>query len=621
MTPADPGMVTVIFQPMNRVVLVPVGTSVLDAIRLSGILFESICGGKGECGKCRVIHVRGACEKGIAGDTCALTPVEIADSYCLACRTFLNGSCEFTIPVESRIDTPKILPGPVLSPTELSPVVTKYRTSDNDHAVPSYGTRSIRLDGYTGPRPRMTPEQRERLLGSPSPNTVTVSVATGYPEVIEAGDGDTTGQVPGIAIDLGTTTVVGTLTNLADGSILASASVLNRQITYGEELITRIAVARDPAMLRKLQEAAVGSINAVIERLAQQAAIQPASVLDVSIAGNTVMNYLLLGQNPHVLELVNADVTREPAIVPAGELGIAVHPRASVYCLPNVSRFVGGDAVGDVLVSGMCGTGELSLVIDLGTNGEIVFGNREWLASASCASGPAFEGAGIVCGIRAMKGAIEHVAIDPVSAEVTITTIGGGKPKGICGSGIIDAAAGMAAAGIIDFTGKLQEDSPGVRRGTQGLEYVLVPRDLTATHRDIVITAQDMAYLIDSKAAACGAIGVLMKKYHISVDDVRHVYLAGAFGAYMDRKKVVQFGIIPDFPYARFHHLGNGSLAGALATLMSLAMREEAVAIAKKMVYIDLLADSDFIDEYSAAVYIPGKPEYSPSGRKPGSGS
>jgi len=605
---------------MDRVVQVPSGTSVLDAIRHAGILFESICGGKGECGKCRVIHVKGPCKKSISGDTCSLTPAEIAEAYCLACRTYVTGDCEFTIPVESRIDAPKILFGSGGKPSELCPVVAKYLTSDNGLAVPSYGTRSIRLEGYTGPRPGMSGEQRARILGSPSPHTVTVSTATGYPEVIAVEDGDTTRQIPGIAIDLGTTTVVGTLVDLADGSILGSASTLNRQITYGEELITRIAVARYPAGLRKLQEAVTGSINAVIASLAGQAGIPQGSILDVSVAGNTVMHYLLLGRDPHALELVNADVSRVPAVVLSGDLGIAVNPRARVFCLPNVSRFVGGGAVGDVLVSGMSGSSDLSLVIDLGTNGEIVFGNHEWLASASCASGPAFEGAGIVSGIRAMKGAIEHVTIDPETARVTIATIGGGKPKGICGSGIIDAAAGMVAAGIIDFTGKLLEKAPGVHWGEEGLEYVLVPRDQTSTHRDIVITAQDMAYLMDSKAAACGAIGVLMKKYRITVDDVRHVYLAGAFGAYMDRQKVVEFGIIPDFPHARFHHLGNGSLAGALAALMSRKKRDESVAIAKKMVYIDLLADLNFIDEYSAAIYIPGKPEYFPASREPGTG-
>jgi uncharacterized 2Fe-2S/4Fe-4S cluster protein (DUF4445 family) len=283
-----------------------------------------------------------------------------------------------------------------------------------------------------------------------------------------------------------------------------------------------------------------------------------------------------------------------------------------VYCIPNVSRFVGGDAVGDVIISGMNRSLDLSLLIDLGTNGEVIFGNSEWLASASCASGPAFEGAGITCGVRAMKGAIDHITIDPTNHHITWTTIGGEKPRGICGSGIIDAAAAMFKAGIIDFTGKIIDGMPGVRHSDGGPEYVIVSREDTATGLDIVITRQDMAYLIDSKAAGCGAIGVLMKKYRITAGDVRHVYLAGAFGAYTNLESIITFGIFPDFFNAEYHSIGNGSLAGACATLVSQNKRIEAESVAGKMVYIDLLVDSDFAEEYSAATYIPGKKEYFP---------
>jgi uncharacterized 2Fe-2S/4Fe-4S cluster protein (DUF4445 family) len=255
---------------------------------------------------------------------------------------------------------------------------------------------------------------------------------------------------------------------------------------------------------------------------------------------------------------------------------------------------------------------ELSLLVDLGTNGEMIIGNADWLASVSCASGPAFEGAGITSGMRAMRGAIEHITIDPETGAAAWTTIGGQRPRGICGSGIIDAAAGMAAAGILDFTGRLVEGKPGVVEGENGLTYVLVPKNQSETGRDIVLTSQDMVYLMDSKAAACGAIGVLLKKYRIRPEDIRHVYLAGAFGAYTDLGSITRFGIIPRFINAEFHPIGNGSLAGAAATLLSEGKRKEAGTIAEKMVYIDLLVDVDFIEEYTAALYIPGKKEYFP---------
>jgi uncharacterized 2Fe-2S/4Fe-4S cluster protein (DUF4445 family) len=388
--------------------------------------------------------------------------------------------------------------------------------------------------------------------------------------------------------------------------------VLNRQITFGEELVTRMSAIKDKGGQERLQKAATGSINAVIDRLTTDPQIKAPAIHDVCIAGNTVMMYLLTGRDPSVLELANTPVPREPIIVRARNLGLSVNPDAYIYCLPNVSRFVGGDAVGDIIAAGMHLSGDLSLLIDLGTNGELVFGNKDWLASASCASGPAFEGAGITSGMRAMRGAVDHVSIDPETARVSWTTIGNERPRGICGSGIIDAAAEMVRSGILDFTGHLVEGKPGVRKGSDGPEFVLVPKENTATGRDIIITPQDMAYLMDSKAAVCGAIGVLMKKYRISVADVRHVFLAGAFGAYADMQNVVGFGIIPRFLNAAFHPIGNGSLSGACAALRSLTRRHEAESVARKMVYIDLLTDSDFIEEYSAAIYIPGKKEYFP---------
>jgi uncharacterized 2Fe-2S/4Fe-4S cluster protein (DUF4445 family) len=211
-----------------------------------------------------------------------------------------------------------------------------------------------------------------------------------------------------------------------------------------------------------------------------------------------------------------------------------------------------------------------------------------------------------------MRGAIDHVAIDPESCTVSFSTIAHERPRGICGSGIIDAAAAMVLAGILDFTGRIVEGRPGVRTGADGPEFVLVHKEKTATGQDIIVTRQDLAYLMDSKAAACGAIGVLLKKYRISINDVRHVYLAGGFGEYADRNRLVTFGILPAFPRAEFHPIGNGSLSGACAVLMSAKKRAEARAVAAMMVYIDLLVDADFIEEYTAALYIPGKKEYFP---------
>lgn len=604
------GLVTVSFSPVNQQVSVPKGTTVLDAIRRTAILFESICGGSGECNKCRVIFVQGQCDAGSPLSVHGLTDEEIKNHYCRACHTHILGDCEFIIPVESRIFSPQILTNMINDIAEPAPSGVKYLMLPGNDANVRTTPRSLRLVGYTWTRPHMTKEQYDRLLHANQPVTVTITRTNGYPEVIAIEDGDTRQQTYGLALDLGTTTVVGVLVNLSDGSIRAQASTLNRQITLGEELLTRIHAGKKPEGRATLQRLATESINDVIDQLLISAGVDRSSLYDVCIGGNTVMEYLLAGKDCHDLELVNTVISRKPMVFRAHKLGIGAHPEAYVYFLPNVSRFVGGDAVGDVVASGMHASKDLSILIDLGTNGEVVLGNADWLASVSCASGPAFEGAGVSSGMRAMRGAIESVTIDPDQFSIVAATVGDAPPRGICGSGIIDAAAEMVHAGILDFTGKIVDGKPGVRMSPAGPEYVLVPKSGTATGRDIVITTPDMAYLMDSKAAVLGSIGVLLKKYRISAGQIKNVYLAGAFGTYADTKNIVRFGIIPDFYNATFHGIGNGSLSGACAALISDKKRKDAQDVADIMVYIDLLCEADFVEEYASAIYIPGKKEY-----------
>ena len=455
----------VLFHPVNKLVTVHKNSTVLDAIRQAGIPFESICGGKGECNKCRVIFLSGSCTAGSPASIKGLTPVEIERNYCRACQTLITGNCEFALPVESRIDTPRILLSSLLiliPPVSRCEEISSPAGTGRSHLSPAH--RSLRLEGYTGTRPHMTRQQHDELLAADKIVTVTLTTANGYPEVIRIEDGDTRDRLYGVALDLGTTTVVGVLVNLASGAVLAEASVMNRQITYGEELLTRIAYAKTPAGLKHLQEAAIESINEVIGTLAATAQeFLHHRSSDLCLAGNTVMSHLLLGLDTRGLEQPNPDISRDPVIVKAHSLRIGSDPNAYLYILPAVSRFIGGDAVGDVITSGMPASQDISLMIDLGTNGEIVLGNADWLASVSCASGPAFEGAGISSGMRAMRGAIDHVTIDPASCQVSCTTIQNEPPRGICGSGIIDAAAAMVSAGILDFTGKLVETKPGVR--------------------------------------------------------------------------------------------------------------------------------------------------------------
>jgi len=605
--------VTILFNPMSRMITMPAGHSVLDAIREAGIQFEAICGGKAQCGKCRVIRIRGDCSEDQEICCQCLSPGERRQGYKLACITKVWSDAEFTIPVESRIDQPQILLTSEVKDCELKPAASWFQVQVIRDGPSALLGPSIRLDGYTGVKPQITREISKEIMASPGPVTALITMAGGSPEVIEIRSSNSSPKAYGVAVDLGTTTVAALLVDLETGKILTRSSALNRQITYGEELVTRIAIGRSPSGLASLRSAAVGSINEAISRLVTDAGIDHDDVVDCCIGGNTVMCWLFAGIDPSPLDYVDAEVATAPVMIRADAAELRIYPKAWVWCLPAVSRFVGGDAVGDLITSGIDQSEELSLLIDLGTNGEILLGNKDWLVSTSCASGPAFEGAGLRCGMRAMLGAIEHVTIDQETGEATVRVIGDTLPKGICGSGIIDAAPAMAKAGILDFSGKIVEGAPGVRNTEDGPGYVLVPAEKTGTGRDIMITKQDMAYLMDTKAAVCGAISVLMMKYRVKITDIRHVYLAGAFGTFGSIDKLTEFGIIPEFPHAEFHRIGNGSLTGAYHALISINSRDRAVRIAEKMGYIDLLVDTDFIDEYWAALRIPGKEELFPS--------
>jgi len=608
-------LVRVVFNPMDKVIEVERGTILLDAIREAGINIRSICGGEGECGTCKVILDKGGVSDASTKYTKWLSSQEVSEGYHLACQTRVLSDCEFTIPVESRVARPKILLNTKMTIDKLDPASKKYLVS----LLPSRNDehRPIKLHGYSGPSPKVNSEIYNKLLSISEPTTATLSIIKTPPEIINVESGDKTSSNYGLAIDIGTTTIVTLLVDLINGKILGKAAGLNKQITYGETLITRIAFSRKTkGGLQKLQQAVVKTINDLVDRLTSDAGIKKEEITSISAGGNTVMNHLLAGVDVDYLWYVDANdkVPRKPVIKKAKVLGLNANPEAYVYCLPNVSRFLGGDVVGDIVASGMYDSDETSLLVDMGTNGEIVFGNRDWFVSCSVASGPAFEGAGIRFGMRAMQGAIEHVKIDHESHEAEYTVIGNKRPRGICGSGLIDAAAEMFCVGILDFRGKIVEDGTSlVRKGSDDLEYIIAPAEKTATGRDIVITQRDMDYLMDSKAAACGGIMVLMRKISLSIYDIKNFYLAGAFGAYTNLENATKLGIFPEFPNAKIHPIGNGSLSGAYATLLSMKKQDDVNTIAQNTLYIDLLADVMFAETYSESIYIPGPKELFPS--------
>jgi uncharacterized 2Fe-2S/4Fe-4S cluster protein (DUF4445 family) len=607
----------VLINPLNVELRAMKGDVLLDVMRDGGVRIEALCGGKGICGKCRVIHESGDIQVFSDAHQKFLSQEELEEGYKLACTTRILGDCIFTLPTESRIDRPQILLSATLNIEKLDPSSKKYLLDsspyvDNQLLIPH---RTIRLKVYRGVQPRVEEEVYGKLqvIGE-GPLTAIVSKTNGFPEIIDVEPGDRTNINYGLAVDIGTTTIVGILVDLNSGNILSTASEMNRQITYGEELVTRISFSRTKEGLDRLQRIVINTINDVIAQVTQDTAIDPEDITDICAGGNTVMNHLFAGIDPGYLEIANVEVSREPIIRKAKRLGLNVNPEAYVYCVPNVSRFLGGDAIGDVLASEMHISEDISLMVDLGTNGEIIFGNNSWLFSSSCASGPAFEGTGVRHGMRGAIGGIDHLNINPESYKAVYTTIGNTKAKGICGSGLIDLVAELFKVGLLDFVGKL---TPGktslVREGKWGLEYVVVPEAKTVIGQDIVLTQADLDYVIDSKAAACGAITVLMKKLKITIEDIKHLYVAGAFGTYTNLENAFKLGIFPELPNADVHPIGNGSLSGAYATLMSIGKRREAKDIAERTVYIDLLVDVEFMEEYSRALYLPGAKEYFPT--------
>lgn len=605
----------ILFNPINREITAETGDVLLKRMREEEVRIEALCGGKGQCGKCKVILEKGVVEKISTVPDKFLSEEELRSGYYLACMIKLQSDCVFTIPAESRVERPQILLSALLSYDDVSPSVKKYFVEQSRNKIPLFFSPSLSLVEYHGIKPRLSDELFGRYEGIQNATaTATVSRTSGFPEIISFEAGDTRDRMYGLALDIGTTTIVGILVDLKTGDILSQASSLNSQITYGEELVTRIAFSRDPVGLSKLQQSVVQSINSVIKQLLDGKLVGNEEIYDVCVGGNTVMNHLFAGHVVDYLDEANVKVSREPIIKKAVNIGLETNREAYSYCLPNVSRFLGGDAIGDVLAADMHKSEEIGLIVDLGTNGEIIFGNSDWLFSCSCASGPAFEGEGVRHGMRGAAGGIDHVKINPDTFVSEVSVIGGYKPKGIVGSGLIDIVAELYEKGLIDFVGKFIPDvSQLVRKGKWGWEYVILSGEKTGISQDIVITQSDLDYVIDSKAAACGAVTVLMKKLKIGVNDVKNVYLAGAFGNYANLENAVKIGLFPEFPNSRIKPIGNGSLSGAYATLVSDKKRIESGEIAEKMVYIDLILDTEFIEEYSKALYIPGAKEYFPS--------
>ncbi|MFQ6066969.1 MAG: ASKHA domain-containing protein [bacterium] len=616
--------IRVFFEPYHKVIEVSKGRTLLEAASQANVYVSSICGGDGICGKCRLVVKKGAIH---TTPTTLLSRDEIQKGYVLACQSRVVEDVEIEVPVESRPEGEKILIDkdaqrfrafhPIAGEKPVfkhDPLVQKLYLElpqpnllDNlaDHQrlyreIRRHRHEPIMQSGLKVLRilPKILRQSRGKI-------TATIGIRGGTTEVIQIEGGDTTPHNFGIAVDVGTCTVVAHLINLNNSKTLDAEATYNSQRVYGEEVTRRIIYAelKGPD---KLREAIVNDINNLISTLISRNKVKLNDVMGVLCAGNTTMIHLLLGLDP-------SQIRREPYIpvstslapIRAAEVGIKINPRGLLYCLPSISSWVGGDTTAGILTTQIYEAEDTVMLIDIGTNGEIVLGNKEWMVCCSASAGPAFEGSGVKHGMRAAEGAIERIEILD-DGEVKYSTIDGVKPKGICGSGLIDSLAELFKAGFIDRSGKLNPESTNRIRERDGeLEFVLVPASETETGEDIVITRPDIENLIRAKAAIFAGASILTKSMGLDFDDIDRIYLAGGFGSYLNKDKALILGLIPDVAPQNVQFVGNTSVTGAKMALLSREALDETYRISRQVTYYDLITYPGYMDEFMSAKFIP----------------
>jgi uncharacterized 2Fe-2S/4Fe-4S cluster protein (DUF4445 family) len=611
------------FRPANNTVSVPTGALLVEALRAAGLEVAQPCGGQGRCGRCAVVVEAGNVRR---RSTIRLSAADIEGGYALACQTVVEGDAVIFVPAQEKIERRLVTDKTarkVAVPFPYDPArdqtvraffvsldAPTLRDAVDDYArlergLAPHGLRNLDIPlpvlQSLGPRLRAADWQATAIL-----ETDNWRRPQGPPRLIDLVPGDQRDSIWGLAIDIGTTTITVHLVNLLTGEVVDSAAEYNGQIARGEDVISRIIYASKNGGLGEMSALVLGTINAVIARLAQRCHVEQKRIYKATVVGNTTMLHLLLGLPPASIRLTPYIPAVNHALpLLASDLGLDVHPLAAVDCLPGVASYVGADITAGVLASGLAEAEGLTLFIDVGTNGEMVLGTREWLAACACSAGPAFEGAGVVCGMRATRGAIEEVWINGQTYEPTYRVIGETRPKGLCGSGLISLVAELFITGVVDKSGNFVAQTPRIRPGEHGLEYVVAWAADTETGHDIVLTKVDVDNLMRAKAAIYAGFNVLAHSVGVDLREVERVLIGGAFGKYINVEKAVQIGLLPDLPWDRFHFLGNTAVSGAYMALLSRDARAQVKAIAEKMTYIELSADNTFYDAFTSALFLP----------------
>ena len=617
-----PKKCTVFFEPSGLKTEVPAGTILLEAARKAGVYLSSICGGDGYCGKCKVVIDKGQFQ---SKPTTLLTPDETRENIVLACRTKVLSDITITVPKSHTIETSQILmdsdahrfselAGDVQEGVfEFDPLVRKLAVEMSEPTVNDHTADHERL--YVAIREQIDApimqtgfrilQGLSKVLRSTNYQVaVTIGRRSGTTEVIEVEPSKHGKTNFAVAVDLGTTTVVAHLLDLINAKTIDTEAIYNSQINFGEDYIRRIIYAEENNAFDELQNRIVHDVNNLIVTLASRQKIDLHEITAVICSGNTAMVHFLL----------NLDATRirrEPYVasasfvppIRAAEIGIQINKRGLLYCLPSVAAYVGSDIVAGVLTTRIYTKKEVSLFVDIGTNGEVVLGNRDWLVCASSSAGPAFEGSGVKHGMRAGAGAIEKLNIAP-DGSIEFKTIGNTHPAGICGSGLLDTIAELFINGIIDRIGRFKANGDTrLTEGDEGVQFQLVPED--NDHQEIVITQADIDNLVRSKAGVFAAIRVLMNSTQTKTEDLDAIYIAGGFGNFMNVQQAVTVGMLPDVPVEKIQFVGNTSIAGAKTVLLSQKALETAEKIANSMTYFDLMSHSGYMDEFVRASFLP----------------
>jgi uncharacterized 2Fe-2S/4Fe-4S cluster protein (DUF4445 family) len=598
-------------EPEGRRLAVKPGVSIMEALIDAGVQVEADCGGRGSCGKCRVIIVN---QSGVSGITEAerrhLTEEQLSQGYRLACQTILLGDA--TIYFRRVRGERRIQEVGIERPVNLDPLVKKYVVNlrspvlgnvvaDADNLIKALSLQTgVSLDSICLSVARRLP----KVLREAGWN---VTATVWNRSLISVEDGDKRGSCYGLAIDIGTSKIVLQLVDLSTGTTIGVESAENPQIIRGEDIYTRMAYGLDD--VRKSEELSrllTQGINTLISEVCRKTGVDRDNIYEATVVGNTAMHHFFLGLPTRSLALSPfVPVVSGGLNISPSDVGLDINPEANIYVFPVIAGFVGGDCVADILSTGIYESENTSLLVDIGTNTEICLGDKNGLICCSCASGPAFEGYHITHGIKAVTGAIERVEVDRKTLKADYSTVGGAKPLGICGSGMIDILAEMRRLQIITNDGRLNGSCSRIKTWAGAPAFIVADATDTATGEDIVVTQKDIRELQLAKAAIITGCRALMLEKKVSVEDIDVVYVAGAFGNYLNIRNAVEIGMLPPVSEDRFRIVGNAAIVGAKLGLISSLMRKKAEEIAKNTQYVELGARPTFNQEFTSALKFP----------------